>query len=140
MTKLAMLNVAIDNYEVSRMQFNFNSSEPLYMQVADQIREAIFTRIYVAGDQIPSTTEISRNYHINPATVLKGMNMLVSQNLIEKKRGIGMFVVYDAYQKIVDQRRNEFYQQRVIELVKEARRLNISEDELVKLIERGFGQ
>lgn len=66
------------------MQFNFNSTEPIYLQVADQIEEAIFTETFVEGEQIPSTTEISKEFHINPATVLKGMNILVDAQLIEK--------------------------------------------------------
>ncbi|MFT8447172.1 MAG: GntR family transcriptional regulator [Liquorilactobacillus nagelii] len=122
------------------MQFNFNSAEPLYLQVAEQIMEEILAKIYSADDQIPSTTEISRSYHINPATVLKGMNLLVNQGLIVKKRGIGMFVTPHAYQKIVEQRRDQFYQQRIIDLIKEARRLQISKDELISLIERGFNE
>ncbi|ULQ48722.1 GntR family transcriptional regulator [Liquorilactobacillus nagelii] len=122
------------------MQFNFNSAEPLYLQVAEQIMEAILAKIYLADDQIPSTTEISRSYHINPATVLKGMNLLVNQGLIVKKRGIGMFVTPQAYQKIVEQRRDQFFQQRIIDLIKEARRLQISKAELVSLIERGFNE
>lgn len=67
------------------MHFNFNSTEPIYLQVASQIEEAIFTKNYAEKEQIPSTTEISRDFHINPATVLKGINLLVSSDLVEKK-------------------------------------------------------
>lgn len=71
------------------MQFNFNSTEPIYLQVADQIEEAIFTETFAEGEQIPSTTEISKEFHINPATVLKGMNILVDAQLIENGVGSG---------------------------------------------------
>ena len=94
------------------MQFNFNSTEPIYLQVADQIEEAIFTETFAEGEQIPSTTEISKEFHINPATVLKGMNILVDQ----------------------------FYTDYVKKLVAEAQKLHITQDELAKLIERGFSE
>ncbi|MBY7146690.1 GntR family transcriptional regulator, partial [Levilactobacillus brevis] len=60
------------------MKFNFDSPEPIYLQVAEQLEEAIFTGIYRAGEQVPSTTEMSKEFHINPATALKGMNRLVA--------------------------------------------------------------
>ncbi|KRM88485.1 transcription regulator [Liquorilactobacillus vini DSM 20605] len=123
---------------MKQMQFNFNSTEPIYLQVAEQITEAIFARLYVAGDQVPSTTEVSKKFHINPATILKGMNLLVAQGLIEKRRGIGMFVTADAYQKIVKDRKNEFYDQKIIGIVREAKKLGIAQAELINLIERGF--
>lgn len=76
------------------MQFNLddNSQEPLYLQVARQLEDAIFLKGFDEGEQVPSTTEISKQFHINPATVLKGMNILVSEEIIEKHRGLGMFV------------------------------------------------
>ncbi|CAJ1229319.1 MULTISPECIES: GntR family transcriptional regulator [Lactiplantibacillus] len=120
------------------MQFNFNSTEPIYLQVADQIEEAIFTQTFVEGEQIPSTTEISKEFHINPATVLKGMNILVDANLIEKRRGVGMFVIAGAQARIVEKRRDQFYTDYVKKLVSEAKKLHITQAELAKLIERGF--
>ena len=74
------------------MNFNFDSPEPIYLQVAEQMEDAIFTGIYQAGEQVPSTTEMSKEFHINPATALKGMNRLVTAGMIEKRRGLGMFV------------------------------------------------
>ncbi|CAM3139835.1 GntR family transcriptional regulator [Lactiplantibacillus plajomi] len=120
------------------MQFNFNSTEPIYLQVADQIEEAIFTQTFAEGEQIPSTTEISKEFHINPATVLKGMNILVDANLIEKRRGVGMFVIAGAQARIVEKRRDQFYNDYVKKLVTEAQKLHITQKELSELIERGF--
>ncbi|KAF0335773.1 GntR family transcriptional regulator [Pediococcus acidilactici] len=120
------------------MHFNFNSSEPIYLQVAQQIEDAIFTGGFKEGEQIPSTTEISKEFHINPATVLKGMNQLVARNLLEKHRGVGMFVVPGACKQITLDRQQNFYQKYVVGVVKEAIRLNITETELKKLIEQGY--
>ena len=122
------------------MQFNFNSTEPIYLQVADQIEEAIFTETFAEGEQIPSTTEISKEFHINPATVLKCMNILVDAQLIEKRRWVGMFVIAGAQQRIVEKRRDQLYTDYVKKLVAEAQKLHITQDELAKLIERGFSE
>ncbi len=120
------------------MQFQFDSSEPIYRQVAEQIEDAIATGGFEEGQQIPSTTEISKEFHINPATVLKGMNIVVAKNLIEKRRGLGMFVTEGARARIVNEKRDEFFESFVVGLVKEARNLDISEQELLQLIKRGY--
>ena len=57
------------------MQFNFESDTPIYMQVAEQIKDAILSGAFLEETQVPSTTEISVTYKINPATVLKGMTL-----------------------------------------------------------------
>ena len=120
--------------------FDFNSGEPIYKQVAEQIEEAIINGSFAEGTQVPSTTEISNQFHINPATVLKGMNVLVTNHLLEKRRGVGMFVVQGAQENVKNARRATFYEKRVMELVKEARSLSISEAELIKMISRGYEQ
>ncbi|WP_405076695.1 GntR family transcriptional regulator [Ligilactobacillus acidipiscis] len=120
------------------MQFNFDSSEPLYLQVAEQIENAIFLGSFATGEQIPSTTEISRDFQINPATVLKGMNILVADGLIQKKRGRGMFVLEDAQEKIRTKRKNEFFQDYILNMIVEAKNLGLDENAIISLVERGF--
>ncbi|GAX09204.1 MAG TPA: GntR family transcriptional regulator [Lactobacillus sp.] len=120
------------------MQFDFNSTEPLYLQVAQQIEEAIFTNSFEEGTQVPSTTEVSKQFHINPATVLKGMNILVSDGFLEKRRGLGMFVATGAHAKIREKRQNEFYEDYVVNLVKEAKKLTLPETTILEMIKRGF--
>ena len=88
------------------MQFAFDGSAPLYQQLAAQIEEMIFTGGFDEEAQIPSTTQLSQQLHINPATVLKGMNMLVDEGLLEKRRGLGMFVRPGARQKIMERRKD----------------------------------
>lgn len=120
------------------MKFEFNSSEPIYRQVAEQIEDAVASGGFEEGQQIPSTTEISKEFHINPATVLKGMNIVVAKNLIEKRRGLGMFVQQGARQRILEEKRNSFFEEFVVNLVREARNLDISEDELLELVKGGY--
>ncbi|MBM9830070.1 GntR family transcriptional regulator [Enterococcus faecalis] len=120
------------------MEFNFSGEKPLFQQVADQIAEGIFNGAYLEGEQIPSTTEISKSYQINPATVLKGMNLLVERQLIEKKRGIGMFVLPGAQERVRSARKEEFLNKEVLEVVAEAKKLGITAEQLKQLIERGY--
>lgn len=122
------------------MHFDDANGEPLFRQVADQLNEAIIAGTYREGDQVPSTTEISTTYRINPATVLKGMNLLVDQGLLEKRRGLGMFVTIGAREKARASKREEFLTERIAQLVAEARRLGIGPGELTELIEKGYRQ
>ena len=115
------------------LHFNFNSTEPIYLQVANQLEEAIFTKAFLDGTQVPSTTEISKEFHINPATVLKGMNILVNDGLLEKRRGLGMFVTEGAYMKLLERRKESFYQDYIVKMIQEAKKLGMNEDDLIEL-------
>lgn len=120
------------------MHFEFDQSVPIYQQLADQMEEMIFSGLFPEGQQIPSTTRLSQELHINPATVLKGMNLLVDHHLLEKKRGLGMFVKKGAKERIMEKRKEGFYQNYVVSLIKEATKLQITEDHLLSLIQRGY--
>lgn len=120
------------------MHFEFDQSAPIYQQLADQMEEMIFSGLFPEGQQVPSTTQLSQELHINPATVLKGMNLLVDHHLLEKKRGLGMFVKKGAKERIMEKRKEGFYQHYVVSLIKEATKLQITEDHLLSLIQRGY--
>ena len=114
------------------------SEKPIFLQIAEQLEDAIFTGAFPEDTKIPSTNEISLLLNINPHTVLKGMNLLVDESLIYKKRGLGMFVQTGAVEKIRLKRRGQFYQQYIAALVEEAKKLQMSKDEVIELIERGY--
>ena len=73
------------------MNLDFNSEKPIFVQVADGLEDAILTGAFEEGSQIPSITEISVTLKINPATALKGINILTENGIVYKKRGVGMF-------------------------------------------------
>lgn len=120
------------------MHFDDSNGVPLFRQVADQLNEAIIAGTYREGDQVPSTTEISSAYRINPATVLKGMNLLVEQGLLEKRRGLGMFVTLGAAERAKAAKREEFLTEQVARFVAEAKRLGITADELADIVKKGY--
>ena len=70
--------------------------KPIFLQLAEQLEDGILSGAYPEGSQVPSITEYASTYKINPATALKGINLLVNAGLLYKKRGIGMFVVEGA--------------------------------------------
>lgn len=120
------------------MNFDESSHLPLFQQVAEQIELAILSGAFEEMSQIPSTTEISKNFQINPATVLKGMNLLVDKKIIEKRRGIGMFVTKGAKSILQEDKRKLFFEKEISRLIQEAKQLDISLDELRTQIERGY--
>lgn len=117
----------------------FKDGKPIFQQLADQLEEGILSGAYPEESQVPSITEYSVAYKINPATALKGINLLVDAGLLYKKRGVGMFVSSGARERLRTQRAERFYQDYVQRMVQEARRLGVTEAELVRLVERGFG-
>lgn len=116
------------------MNYVANSEVPLFVQIASKIEENIFLGIYEDNTQIPSTTELSVGYKINPATVLKGMNLLVENSIIYKKRGIGMFVCEGAREIIREKRLKSFNQSYIVPLVAEAKKLSFSNEEIINMI------
>lgn len=120
------------------MVFRFSDDRPLYIQIAEQLEDAIFTGAYMEETQIPSTTELSVALQINPATVLKGMNILVAEDIIYKKRGLGMYVSTGAIKKIRKKRQESFYESFISPLVSEAQKLGLEKNEINALIERGY--
>jgi len=119
------------------MQPTFNPQKPLFQSIAEWLEDAILSNIFKEGEQVPSITEISVQYNINPATALKGVNILVDSNLLYKKRGMGMFVSEGARAKLMERRQEQFYTDYIQPLIHEARRLKISENDLQSMIERG---
>ena len=117
------------------MQINFDSDTPIYIQVAEQIKDAILSGAFPEETQIPSTTEVSVTYKINPATVLRGVTLLVDAGILYKKRGVGIFVQKGAAEKILNQRKDAFYNGYIIRLLEEAKKLHISRQEIIRMIE-----
>ena len=86
------------------------------------------------GEQIVSTTQVSNEYNISIATVNKGINLLVTDGYLFKKRGIGMFVKEGAVDRLIEERRKAFKDQYVKSLLVEAKRLRYSVDELQAIV------
>lgn len=120
------------------MNYKFSSDRPIFIQLAEFLENDILNGIFQEEKPIPSTTELSVVLKLNPATTLKGVNLLVEQGLVEKKRGIGMFVVPGAVEKILQKKRQGFIDVYIKPLVKEAKSLKIECDELISIIKENY--
>lgn len=114
---------------------NLGEDKSIYIQISEMIEDEILRDILREEEQVPSTTELSKFYKINPATAAKGINILVDKDILYKKRGIGMFVKDGAKNSIQETRRNSFYENYVKAIISEAKLIGISKEELKKMID-----
>src|ERR1700740_2295019 len=110
---------------------------PRCAQVAERLAGEIAAGGLAEGERVPSTNELAAFYRINPATAAKGISVLADDGLLEKRRGIGMFVAPGARQRLLARRRAEFTQRYVEPLLTEAVRLGIDTRELFALVKGG---
>ena len=116
------------------MKLELNDHEPIVRQISKAIEDEILGYSIKEGMQVPSTTELSKFYKINPATVLKGVNILVDKEILFKKRGIGMFVSKGAKEIIKNGRKENFKEVYLKDLISEAKKLGITKEELLDMI------
>lgn len=114
--------------------------KPIFQQIAELIETNIVEDELVTDDKIPSSNEFAKHYQINPATAAKGINLLVDQDIIYKKRGVGMFVSEQAKQIVLDKRKDRFYDQFIKPMLTEASRIQLSEEQLTKWIKEDFNR
>src|SRR5690625_2523557 len=113
-------------------------NQPIFLQIAQLIETNILEQSLKVGERVPSTNEIAKHYQINPATAAKGVNLLVDEGILFKKRGVGMFVSENARDIILEKKRNQFKEQYVIPIIEEAKRIEIDFDQLVNLLKEGI--
>ena len=113
-----------------------DESRPLFVQLAEQIENDIIAGVMPEETQVPSINEFAAFYRINPATALKGVNSLVDEGALYKKRGIGMFVTQGAQAQLKTKRRDKFSAEFVTPLLTEAAKLGITSEQLADMIRK----
>ena len=116
------------------MQELLNQEKSIYLQIKEMIERDILRDILLEEERVPSTNELAQLYAINPATAAKGVNLLVDEGILYKKRGIGMFVAAGAKEAIRKKRREHFFEDYVKAMLAEAANLGISKEELIEMI------
>ncbi|WP_104163518.1 GntR family transcriptional regulator [Cryobacterium sp. N22] len=112
-----------------------DEGRPIFQQIAERVENDILSGALSEEGQVPSTNEFAMFYRINPATAGKGVNMLVEQGILYKRRGIGMFVVAGARERITARRRELFVLEYIAPMLAEAASLGIAPDQITQLIE-----
>ena len=112
-----------------------DEGRPLFAQIAEQIESLIVDGSLAEEAQVPSTNDLAAFHRINPATAAKGVNQLVADGLLYKRRGIGMFVATGARTQLLERRREDFARQYLAPLLVEARKLGIDAEQIKKMID-----
>ena len=111
-------------------------AEPLFVQIASFVADLIVDGTLKPGEQAPSTNQLAQFHEINPATARKGLALLVDDHVLEKRRGLGMFVTDGARDRILDKRREDFAGDYIAPLIDEALHLGYTRSDLHDLIDR----
>ena len=119
---------------------NFDQKTPIYQQLAESIRQDILSGALPAETAIPSVRQISVEYGLNPQTVLNATQLLIQEGLLEKRRGLGMFVQKSARKQLNHSASDRFKNETILALVQEAQLLSISQSDLIKLIQKNYGE
>ena len=116
------------------MHGTLNDQSLIYMQIARMLEDDILRGVYREEEQVPSTNELAREYGINPATAAKGINLLVTDGVLYKRRGIGMFVAPGAMAAVKGKRRKALGEQYLLPLLREAKSLGLGKEELLAMV------
>lgn len=111
-----------------------DDGRPLFVQIAESIEDAILDGSLAEGDRAPSTNELASFHRINPATAAKGVSMLVDKGIVQKRRGVGMFVADGAREVLLGERRAVFADRFIEPLLLEARSLGLGPDDITRLL------
>jgi GntR family transcriptional regulator len=117
---------------------NADSSKPLYIQIAEWLENEILNDHLKADEKVYSQYQLADMFTINPATAAKGLNILADEQILYKKRGLGMFVTANGKEIILQKRKNETLKSLIKEVVIEAKRLKVKEEHLLNLIQQEF--
>ena len=118
------------------MNGKLDDRKPIFEQIKDWVSDQIIDETLKAHDKIPSTNEMVTFFKVNHLTVSKGVNQLVDQGVIYKKRGVGMFVADGARDTLLTERKEKFKDEYVKPMIAEMFKLGLTEQELNQLINR----
>jgi len=111
-----------------------DDGRPIFLQIAEQLESQIVDGSMREETQVPSINDLAAFHRINPATALKGVNLLVEAGILYKRRGIGMFVAQGARERLIEARTAAFQDQYVRPLVAQAKALGITAQQLTGMI------
>jgi GntR family transcriptional regulator len=118
------------------MQIKWNDKEPIYRQLRDKLVELILEGVFQNGDALPSVRQVSSEHRINPITVSKAFQMLVDDDLVEKRRGVGMFVIEGAREQLIVDERERFIREDWPQIMARIERLGLDPVQLIDQSEK----
>jgi GntR family transcriptional regulator len=118
--------------------FDQDGLKPIYIQIAEWLENEILAGNFTADQKVYSQYQLAEMFNINPATAAKGLNILADEQILYKKRGLGMFVTTDSKEKILKKRKNRTLKRLVQEVVAEAKTLGVDVEELFAMIKKAY--
>jgi GntR family transcriptional regulator len=115
-----------------RMDLEWNDGRPIYRQLRDRVVTMILDGVLKEGDPLPSVRNVAAEYRVNPLTVLKGYQQLVNEDLVEKRRGLGMFVKNGARGLLLNGERQKFLGEEWPKIYATIQRLGLSAKDLLE--------
>nr|WP_310073266.1 GntR family transcriptional regulator [Cellvibrio fibrivorans] len=119
---------------------NWNDDQPIYRQLREKIVALVLSGVFKEGDALPSVRQVASDYQINHITVSKAYQELVDMGLVEARRGMGMYVVQGAQQKLHDIEKEKFISTEVPALLLRMRQLGVSKKELIAALQAAQGE
>ncbi len=119
------------------MNREWNDTQPIYRQLRDRAVHMILDGVLREGDALPSARNVAAEYRVNPLTVLKAYQELVDEELIENRRGLGMFVKVGATKLLLKGERHKFLSEKWPRIAATIERLGLTEKELAAAANRG---
>jgi GntR family transcriptional regulator len=113
------------------MDREWNDNQPIYRQLRDRVVAMILDGVLKEGDPLPSVRNVATDYRVNPLTVLKGYQELVDEALVEKRRGLGMFVKQGARNLLLKGERQKFLAEEWPRVYETIQRLGLKAEELL---------
>jgi len=113
------------------MDLEWNDNQPIYRQLRDRVVEMILDRVLKEGDPLPSVRTVAAEYRVNPLTILKAYQQLVDEELVEKRRGLGMFVKTGARDLLLRGERQKFLSDQWPRVYATIQRLGLKPEELL---------
>jgi len=110
----------------------WNEHTPIYRQLKEKVLEMMLDGDLKAGDALPSVRQVAAEYQLNPITVSKAYQELVDDNLVEKRRGIGMYMTEGASEKLLASERERFMREEWPAMVERIRRLDLNLNQLLQ--------
>lgn len=114
------------------MDSEWNDSQPIYRQLRDRVVAMILDGVLKEGDPLPSARSVAADFRINPITVLKGYQQLVDEQLVETKRGRGMFINAGARDLLLQAERQRFLEEQWPRIHATIQRLGLKAEELLR--------
>lgn len=114
------------------MEREWNDSQPIYRQLRDRVVAMILDGVLKEGDPLPSVRTVAADYRLNPITILKAYQQLVDEDLIEMKRGRGMFVKTGAHDRLLANEREKFLEEQWPRIRETIERLGLTAKDLLK--------